>query len=281
MAKLNELAAKPTMKEHDLFMVWESVRRLIKTCFEGILDCENRGWTLIPFWLASSNSTIAATIPFRTHFPAATIDRYASYWQQLFMFCLRGMDDMKKYGIEFTISQQQKLMKLRAILDSDTIKPNILDELIFEISLLFIQYSDYIQQKSVLIYFTGVLGYHISWKQWRKPEDYTNILAGFQFCLRVIILESAIPQKERINWFEYSTLDPLKALRNVRDYWLTEDEPSPFNYIHKLLNYGIAAAKNSTTRSRVRWSADNKILYFDGRALNLTEWKRYFIIDNF
>jgi hypothetical protein len=80
MVKLNELTAKPTMKEHDLFTVWTSVRRLIKTCFEGVLDCENRGWTLIPFWLASSNSTMAATIPFRTYFPEATIDRYASYW---------------------------------------------------------------------------------------------------------------------------------------------------------------------------------------------------------
>lgn len=42
---------------------------------------------------------------------------------------------------------------------------------------------------------------------------------------------------------------------------------TPFGYIHRLLNYGIAAAKNATTRSRIRWSADNKTLYFDGRQL--------------
>ena len=37
------------------------------------------------------------------------------------------------------------------------------------------------------------------------------------------------------------------------------------------MNYGIAASKDSIARSRIRWSADKKILYFDGCALNLKE----------
>jgi hypothetical protein len=37
------------------------------------------------------------------------------------------------------------------------------------------------------------------------------------------------------------------------------------------LNYGIAASRDSIARSRVRWSADSKTLYFDGRALKLKE----------
>jgi hypothetical protein len=37
----------------------------------------------------------------------------------------------------------------------------------------------------------------------------------------------------------------------------------------RTLNYGIAASRNTTTRSRIRWSADSKTLYFDGRALKL------------
>ena len=52
-------------------------------------------------------------------------------------------------------------------------------------------------------------------------------------------------------------------------------EGTPFGYIHRLLNYGIAAAKNKTTRSRIRWSADSKTLYFDGRALVLSDWKGF------
>src|SRR6202047_3503145 len=47
---------------------------------------------------------------------------------------------------------------------------------------------------------------------------------------------------------------------------------TPFGRIHRTLNYGIAASQDSTTRSRVRWSADSKTLYFDGRALKLELW---------
>ena len=46
---------------------------------------------------------------------------------------------------------------------------------------------------------------------------------------------------------------------------------TPFGRIHRTLNYEIAASKNTTTRSRIRWSADNKTLYFDDRALRLKE----------
>src|SRR2546423_15442534 len=37
------------------------------------------------------------------------------------------------------------------------------------------------------------------------------------------------------------------------------------------MKYGIATSKNATTRSRIRWSADKKTLYFDGRALKMEE----------
>jgi hypothetical protein len=44
-----------------------------------------------------------------------------------------------------------------------------------------------------------------------------------------------------------------------------------FGYIHRMLNYGIAASQGVTTRSRVRWSADDKTMYFDGRSLKLAQ----------
>ena len=48
---------------------------------------------------------------------------------------------------------------------------------------------------------------------------------------------------------------------------------TPFGYIHCLLNYGLAAAKNATTHSRIRWSPDNKTIYFDGCGLVLENLK--------
>lgn len=37
----------------------------------------------------------------------------------------------------------------------------------------------------------------------------------------------------------------------------------------------MVAKKNMTTRSRIRWSADSGTLYFDGRALKMTDWKEF------
>src|SRR5436309_15090184 len=64
---------------------------------------------------------------------------------------------------------------------------------ILDLSTLLIQHSDYTKKRSSLIYFTGVLGYNLQWKQWRQPLEYTTILAGLQFYIRVIMVEAALP----------------------------------------------------------------------------------------
>ncbi len=46
---------------------------------------------------------------------------------------------------------------------------------------------------------------------------------------------------------------------------------TPFGRIHRTLNYGIAANRDTTTRSHIRWSADTKTVYFDGCALVLKD----------
>src|SRR5438046_2376211 len=96
-----------------------------------------------------------------------------------------------------------------------------------------------------------------------------------QFCIHILILESSIPNKERDNWFDQYNDEPLKVFHQSRDIWLMEREASPFNYIHKLLNYRIEAAKNATTQTRVRWSNDKKTLYLDGQALKMEDRKRF------
>src|SRR5437667_10897059 len=94
------------------------------------------------------------------------------------------------------------------------------------------------------------------------------------------MLESALPKDIREGINESSPENPVQMFRKVRDQWLVNGEgiiPSiisnnsgtPFGYIHRLLNNCMAAKKNMTTRSRIRWSADNSTLYFDGRALKI------------
>ena len=171
---------------------------------------------------------------------------------------------------------------------NETTDDSTIDKKILELSILLIQHSDYAKKRSSLIYFTGVLGYNIEWKQWRQPSEYTTILAGIQFCIRVIMLESAIPKDIRDGIDENSLETPVQMFCKVRDRWLVDGEgiiswvisnnsETPFGYIHRLLNYGMIAKQNMTTRSQIRWSADMSTLYFDGRAVKMNEWKEFAI----
>jgi len=88
------------------------------------------------------------------------------------------------------------------------------------------------------------------------------------------MLEHTLPSCERFEMAEQER-NPLPIFKAKRASWLVEGEPSPFNHIHKLLNYGLAASKDMKTRSRVRWSADNKRIYFDGQGMEIERWQNF------
>jgi len=138
----------------------------------------------------------------------------------------------------------------------------------------FLKHSDFALCKSSLIYFSGILGFNIHLHQWEEPSSYTQILAGLQFCIRVILLEYSIPVDQRDN-IRGIKPTPLERFRQVHDPYLVEGREYPFNYIHKLLNYGMQVSKDFITRSRIRWSANNKLLFWDGDKLIMEEWKEF------
>jgi hypothetical protein len=271
MNMLNQLAHSPDPRDTELQQIWSSVDRVVRACFRGVLDCHARGWELVLFWMASVDRNKEDTKPFRTHMELRTMARYIGYWQQYIMLCVRAIttDD----SVPFTPRQHQCIEQLIATVELDGIVEDyVIDQKVLELSVLLIQHSDYATQRSSLVYFCGVLGFNTEWKQWRQPQDYTTILAGIQWCVRVFMLQAGLPMESRDDYTEDSIVNPVEAFCTVRDKWLVDGEGTPFGYIHRLLNYGMQAAKNTTTRSRVRWSADNKTLYFDGRALKLELW---------
>ena len=124
----------------------------------------------------------------------------------------------------------------------------------------FLKHSDFAVRKSSLIYFSGILGFNIHLHQWFDASSYTQVLTGLQFCIRVMLLEHALPLNQRNN-FRGVNPTPLERFRHIHDPYLVEGGEYPFNYIHKLLNYGMQASKNFTTRSQIRWSKDNKLMF--------------------
>jgi hypothetical protein len=281
MKVLNDLLLEPKRgpgrpeNPNKLRYVWESVERVIRECWDGVNDCWNRDWKLVLQWLASDSKTEADAAPFSIYMDRKTRGRYTGYWQQFMMFVLRGLDDSDhQYGIEYTRGQRTALEEINEELQKDDIIEDDLDKKVKAASLLFIRHSNFVKKRSALLYFTGVVGFHIGWKRWKGPGDYTTILAGLQWILRVLVLESAIPKDDRDEWDEVHVNNPLEEFRITHDKYLVTDEPYPYAEIHSLLLYGMRASINVTTRSRIGWSADSKTVYLDGRPLKMTQWKR-------
>ena len=90
-----------------------------------------------------------------------------------------------------------------------------IEKKILELSILLIQHSDYAKERSSLVYFTGVLGYNVEWKQWCQPLEYMTILAGIQFCTHVIMLEAALPRINHDGIDETSPENPVELFRKV------------------------------------------------------------------
>jgi hypothetical protein len=135
-----------------------------------------------------------------------------------------------------------------------------------------IEHTDYCTIRSALIHFTGILGYNEDNKTWRQPHQYTPILAAFQFCVRVIMFEHAIPMHQRDS---LGDSNPEVQFTRVRNKWLVEGQPGPFNYIHKLMVYGMAAAKDYTGRDKVWFSPEKEMCYYEGRPLLINDWIKF------
>ena len=221
MKELHKLTDPPFATETKEKLISDTVGRILGACWEGYHDCLTREWDLIPFWLRSVTLDKEDTKPFRSYIAPYTLSRYIGYWQSYILFCWR-MDESQDTRLEFTRKQYQNMIKVRSILNKYTDdQAKELEDALFNLSISFICHSDYAKEPSSLIYYTGIRGYNVDYKQWRKPQDYTTILAGLQFCIRIIMLEHALPTDSRNGFTEHSTLTPVMKFREIRN-WLVD-----------------------------------------------------------
>jgi hypothetical protein len=262
------------VERNKLQLVCNSIDRVIEKCWAGVKDLEDRNWRLILYWLNSAKRDEQNQSPFRIHMDKKTRRSYGIYWQQFMVFALRGFEDPEKYGIEYTMAQRSILTELKKELDKEEPEEEKLDTLVLKGSVSFIQHDNFDKERSALLYYLGIIGYHIEWQRWRGPGDFTNILAALQWVIRVLVLEFTLPIEERDNWKTLHRENPLSHFKQSHVY-LVEGESHPFDEIHKLLNYGMKSSKNGQSRSRMSWSPDGKYLLFDGRRLSMNAWKKF------
>ena len=223
----------------------------------------------------STKAEEAHVKPFRNHKLESTRVRYSKVWAQLILFCLRIIDAEPEFdGCQLNTQMEHDLRELRAAIQLDTSESDVTQQ-ILHLSVSLITQSDYDKEYSLIKYFAGILGYSITEARWLKPQEYTPVLARILFCMQVIGLEHSLPAAERDTMVITGQNTPETRLNRFRGLWLVENKPSPFNMLHKLLNYGLTAAKDGVGNNWIRIDADEEWLYFKGEKLSIAKLKDF------
>lgn len=275
MLELSELSEKP--KEDGWVQdVWKDVGEMMNMCYVGMKDIDKRLWERILFWLASPNRERSSKEPMNLYLQSTTVEAYSIYWQRFICFCLR-VTDTNLAVVKFTEQQKEELDLLRVLYEARENGSMMVAEKkkrILLCSIRFIKQTVYEVGLPALVYFAGILGYEKETGTWRKPERYTNILAGILWCMRVLVLEYTLPNRNRDRLAE-EELTPLERFKLVRDQFLVEEADCPFATLHTLMNYGFVLAKDAVGRTGISWSANGQILYIRGQELSMRVWKDF------
>src|SRR5438477_66458 len=91
MSELVKLSNAPGMQDHHERRIWDATGRVIHACFKGVLDCQKRGWALIPVWfisqefwgIISNGNSGASHWNTRQYWQAFSSVLVSSCWKQL------------------------------------------------------------------------------------------------------------------------------------------------------------------------------------------------------
>lgn len=257
-----------------------SIKRVIDDGLAGVKDLQKRGWGIIRFWLRSVKTNEPHAKPFRMYY--SDLSAYINHWTRLMLFCRRT------YRLEDGAQLNKQQMKLLQHLEETVFNEDpdhsrseweeSIDAIMLKFAVSLIKHSDFKPELSVIKYFCGVMGYNLSERRWKRAGEYTPFLAAIQFGIRVFSLENCLPVKERNDYcyqpeHEKTRKTPLIRIRKFHKKWLVEARACPFTYVHKLMNYGIAASINDRGKPMIDFSDDSKWATVHGHAFEISKYK--------
>jgi len=124
------------------------------------------------------------------------------------------------------------------------------------------------QFKSGLIHFLAVLGIDDENNRLRRASDFSYILAGVVYCIRLLGVEILLPSKDREEQEEDDQI--RERFLDQRRQYLADGSGTPMSKMLSLLAYSKHVAMNTGNAGSVSWSKDKKTLFFRGRAIEVS-----------
>ncbi|RKK69644.1 hypothetical protein BFJ68_g18433, partial [Fusarium oxysporum] len=130
---------------------------------------------------------------------------------------------------------------------------------------------------TLLVYFSGVLGFSADLTGFLPARSYTSNLAALIYIQRLLFLEYALPAQgyPRLGIARRPRTGQIARLQNVRQEYLVLGSQSPFEELFSLLVFGRAIAGSETPAFLLKWSDDGQILsYRDDIAVHMEQFRR-------
>jgi hypothetical protein len=114
-------------------------------------------------------------------------------------------------------------------------------------------YVDANASSTLLVYFSGILGFSASGLTFERPRNYTPKLSGLIYCMRLCMLEATLPRFEPLSngWQARPRTGDLSRLNGVRERYVCFGCQAPIGERLSLRSYGRAFSRSDGPSFRV------------------------------
>ncbi|KAK4073268.1 hypothetical protein Purlil1_13123 [Purpureocillium lilacinum] len=130
---------------------------------------------------------------------------------------------------------------------------------------------------TLLTYFTGVCGLSLpNGSEFLGPGKYTTHLSGFIYCVRLILLEAALPcfSHEYVGIKVRPRRGQVEILQRLRQEKMCDGTMSPLGEMISLFTFGTALRQSDGPTFCFEWSDDGETIAWDGDCrLSMTDFR--------
>ncbi|KAM6506734.1 hypothetical protein FALCPG4_018851 [Fusarium falciforme] len=133
-------------------------------------------------------------------------------------------------------------------------------------------------QTTVLIYFSGILGFSSSPDSAFLPaRSYTSTLSGLIYILRLLFLEYALPLRayHTLALERRPRIGQLNRLQPIRRQYMVMESQSPLEELLSLRNFGYVMSRTDTPPCLLRWSDNGQVVSLgDEISISMGQFRR-------
>ncbi|KZL78863.1 hypothetical protein CI238_13008 [Colletotrichum incanum] len=162
--------------------------------------------------------------------------------------------------------------------EAEAVEDAVVGSLLFELIMLFCtqEVHDGDPSQTLLVYFSGILGFTKDFHSFQPPRNYTSHLAALIYIQRLLFLEYAVPKRGYVKMGipERNRRGGLARLQNVRHRFTVYGAESPFEEMFALLCSGRKIAAKSNPPIILHWSDDEEMVSVsDACSITMDDFK--------